>query len=72
MQGDVTTWFAGRDVQFDLSRIRPLGSRLKTTGGRSSGPEPLRDLLAFVRTTIRRAHRRLRSIDVHDIVCKER
>ena len=43
------TWFEGKDVDFDFSLIRPAGSRLKTMGGKSSGPEPLRQLLSFSR-----------------------
>lgn len=64
-------WFAGNDIQFDYSQIRPAGARLKTMGGKSSGPAPLRDLLTFARKKIlARQGRRLRTIDVHDIVCK--
>jgi ribonucleoside-diphosphate reductase alpha chain len=65
------TWFAGKDVHFNLSKIRPVGSRLKTMGGRASGPEPLRELLEFTRAKIlARQGRRLKTIDVHDIICK--
>ena len=65
------TWYAGKDVSFDFSRIRPAGARLKTMGGKASGPEPLRSLLAFARERIlSRAGRRLRAIDAHDIICK--
>lgn len=65
------TWYAGNDVEFDYSTIRPSGARLKTMGGKASGPEPLRSLLAFTREKIlRRQGRRLRSIDAHDIICK--
>lgn len=65
------TWFAGKDVTFDYSLIRPRGSRLKTMGGQSSGPEPLRALLDFAREKIlKRQGRRLSNIDVHDIICK--
>jgi len=42
-------WFAGSDVQFDLSLLRPEGAPLRTKGGRASGPEPLRGILAFLR-----------------------
>lgn len=67
----MNAWFAGRDVDFDYSKIRPAGARLKTMGGRSSGPEPLRALLEFTREKIlRRQGRRLTNIDVHDIICK--
>ncbi|HUY05226.1 MAG TPA: ATP cone domain-containing protein [Candidatus Paceibacterota bacterium] len=67
----VTTWYAGKDIDFDLSQIRPAGARLKTMGGKASGPEPLRSLLAFARERIlARQGRRLRAIDVHDVICK--
>jgi ribonucleoside-triphosphate reductase len=64
------TWFDGRDVNFDFSELRPAGAPLKTKGGRSSGPEPLRLLLRFVRDRIlRRQGRRLTPLDAHDIMC---
>jgi ribonucleoside-diphosphate reductase alpha chain len=64
-------WYAGKDIDFDFSIIRPAGARLKTMGGKASGPEPLRSLLVFSREKIlRRQNRRLRPIDVHDIICK--
>src|SRR3990167_6972791 len=64
-------WYAGKDIDFDFSLIRPAGARLKTMGGKASGPEPLRSLLAFARERIfKRQGRRLRNIDAHDIVCK--
>ncbi len=65
------TWYDGRDINFDFSLIRPAGARLKTMGGKASGPEPLRSLLAFARERIlARQGRRLRNIDAHDIICK--
>ena len=65
------TWYAGRDVTFDFSQIRPAGARLRTMGGKASGPEPLKSLLAFVREKVlSRAGRRLRTIDAHDVICK--
>jgi len=65
------TWYAGKDVVFDFSQVRPAGARLKVMGGKASGPEPLKSLLAFTREkVIARAGRRLRSIDVHDVICK--
>lgn len=65
------TWFSGEDVAFDYSRIRPQGARLKTMGGRASGPEPLRALMEFSRERIlQRQGRRLNTLDVHDIICK--
>jgi len=64
-------WYAGKDISFDLSELRPAGARLKTMGGRSSGPEPLRQVLAYTREKIlSRQGKRLKNIDVHDIICK--
>lgn len=65
------TWFSGKDVDFDYSKLRPAGARLKTFGGKSSGPEPLRNLLDFARLKIfKRQGRRLSNLDAHDILCK--
>jgi ribonucleoside-diphosphate reductase alpha chain len=67
----LSAWYSGGDISFDYSRIRPAGSRLKVMGGKASGPEPLRSLLEFAKEKIRRREgRRLRAIDVHDIICK--
>lgn len=64
-------WYEGKDIQFDYSQVRPAGSRLYTMGGRSSGPGPLQSLLNYARTKILGAQgKRLRNIDVHDIICK--
>ncbi|MEK7596941.1 MAG: ATP cone domain-containing protein [Patescibacteria group bacterium] len=63
-------WSDGRDIEFDFSLLRPAGTRLKTMGGKASGPEPLKRLLAFAREKmLTRQGRRLRNIDVHDIIC---
>jgi ribonucleoside-triphosphate reductase (thioredoxin) len=65
------TWFSGKDIDFDFSGLRPEGARLKIMGGRSSGPDPLRDLMDFIRKKILgRQGRRLSNLDVHDIICK--
>jgi ribonucleoside-triphosphate reductase len=65
------TWYAGKDVAFDYAGVRPAGSRLRTMGGRSAGPEPLREVLGFARATVLAAQgRRLRNLDVHDLICK--
>src|SRR6266567_1268888 len=62
--------YNGIHVNFDYSILRPSGAILKTMGGRSSGPEPLKRLLDFTQEKIRsRAGRRLRSIEAHDIMC---
>lgn len=63
-------WAAGKDVEFDYSQIRPEGARLKTMGGKASGPGPLMRLHNFTRQTmIARQGRRMRPIDLHDIIC---
>jgi len=65
------TWFDGNDVDFDFSLLRPAGARLKIMGGKSSGPQPLINLLGFTRErVIRRQGRHLRNVDAHDIICK--
>ncbi|MEX0930972.1 MAG: ATP cone domain-containing protein, partial [Candidatus Paceibacterota bacterium] len=67
----ITAWYTGKDISFNFSQIRPAGTRLKTMGGKASGPEPLRSLLEFAREKIlKRQGRRLRPIDAHDIICK--
>ena len=64
-------WFNGEDLDFDYSQLRPAGARLKTMGGRSSGPAPLKALMEFSRAKIlNRQGRRLSTLDVHDLVCK--
>ena len=64
------TWYEGRDIDFDFSLIRPAGERLKTMGGKASGPEPLRRLLQFARARIlSRQGKRLSNLDAHDIIC---
>ncbi len=64
------TWYEGNDVDIDYSLIRPAGARLKTMGGKASGPAPLIQLMKLVREKIlRKQGRRLSTLDVHDIVC---
>ena len=54
----------------DYSRIRPAGARLKTFGGRASGPEPMRKLFEFTTNTLlHAAGRKLNSLEVHDLMC---
>ena len=61
----------GQVPKWALSKVRPAGARLKTFGGRASGPEPLEDLFRFtVDSFSKAAGRKLNSIEVHDIVCK--
>ncbi|OGZ57203.1 MAG: ribonucleoside-triphosphate reductase, partial [Candidatus Spechtbacteria bacterium RIFCSPHIGHO2_01_FULL_38_11] len=65
------TWYDGKDIDFDFSQLRFAGARLKTMGGRSAGPEPLRDMLMFARKKIlEKQGKRLSNIDVHDVICK--
>jgi ribonucleoside-diphosphate reductase alpha chain len=67
----VSLLIGGQVPQWDLSKIRPAGARLKTFGGRASGPKPLEDLFRFTVDTFKRAAgRKLTSIECHDIVCK--
>ena len=55
---------------FDFSKVRPAGSRLKTFGGRASGPQPLLNLFLFTIDIFKKATgRKLTSIEVHDIIC---
>lgn len=61
----------GQIPEWDMSKVRPAGARLKTFGGRASGPEPLYDLFNFTVETFSIAKgRRLKSIEAHDLMCK--
>jgi len=63
--------WAGEIPKWDVSKVRPAGARLKTFGGRASGPAPLVDLFNFAVTTFKSAQgRRLSSIECHDLMCK--
>jgi len=63
--------YAGQIPQFDMSLVRPAGAKLKTFGGRASGPDPLRDLFKFSIETFKKASgRKLNSLECHDLVCK--
>ena len=65
------TWADGYDIDFDYSKVRPSGSRLKTAGGRASGPQPLIDLINFTKKKIlARQGKRLTNLDLHDIICQ--
>ena len=67
----IHTLYMGIVPQWDLSGVRPAGARLKTFGGRASGPEPLNDLFKFVWEKFKgAAGRKLTSIECHDIMCK--
>lgn len=61
-------WFNGKDIEFDYSKVRPRGARLKRMGGRASGPAPLKKLHDFARETIRKAQgRKLTDLEWNDI-----
>ena len=63
--------YTNRIPKIDTSKIRPAGARLKTFGGRASGPEPLVDLFDFTINTFKKAKgRRLYPIECHDLMCK--
>ena len=63
--------YSGQVPKIDVTRIRPAGARLKTFGGRASGPQPLVDLFDFAITTFKNAAgRKLDALECHDLVCK--
>lgn len=63
--------YAGEIPKWDVSKVRPAGARLKTFGGRASGPEPLVDLFAFAVNLFKGAKgRKLNSLECHDLMCK--
>ena len=66
----LSSLWEGDIPKIDYSNVRPSGARLKTFGGRASGPEPLKRLFDFVVETFKHAQgRKLTSIEVHDITC---
>ena len=63
--------YAGEVPRYDVSKVRPAGARLKTFGGRASGPGPLEDLYKYVIAKFKGAiGRHLSSLECHDILCK--
>ena len=63
--------YSGEIPKWDVSKVRPAGAKLKTFGGRASGPAPLVDLFNFVINTFKSSQgRKLSSIECHDIMCK--
>ena len=63
--------YAGEVPRWDVSAVRPAGTRLKTFGGRASGPEPLVELFAYTVAKFKGCvGRKLSSLDAHDILCK--
>ena len=67
----ISLLYSGQIPKWDVSKIRPAGARLKTFGGRASGPEPLVDLFNFTTVLFRNSTgRRFTSLECHDLVCK--
>ena len=67
----ISLLYGGHVPKWDVSKVRPAGTPLKTFGGRASGPQPLEDLFTFTINTFRNATgRKLKSVECHDIVCK--
>ncbi len=63
--------YAGEVPKWDVSAVRPAGARLKTFGGRASGPEPLVELFRYTVAKFKTAAgRKLNSLECHDILCK--
>ena len=63
--------YSGSIPQWDTSKVRAAGTKLKTFGGRASGPKPLEDLFKFAIATFKEAAgRKLNSVECHDLVCK--
>ena len=67
----ISLLYSGKIAKWDVSKVRPAGERLKTFGGRASGPEPLVDLIKFTLNIFQKARgRKLSTLECHDIVCK--
>ena len=67
----VSLLYSGRVPRWDLAKIRPAGARLRTFGGRASGPDPLEDLFNYTVGLFQgAAGRKLNSLECHDLVCK--
>lgn len=63
--------YSGEVPKWDVSKVRPAGERLKTFGGRASGPEPLVELFKYAVAKFKgSAGRRLTSLEAHDLLCK--
>lgn len=67
----ISRLYAGEIPKWDTSKVRPSGARLKTFGGRASGPEPLENLFKFAISLFKKAAgRKLSSIECHDLMCQ--
>jgi len=63
--------YSGYHATVDVSLVRPAGARLRTFGGRASGPQPLLKLIGFTASMFHQAKgRKLKSIEVHDLICQ--
>mgnify|MGYP003631164190 FL=1 len=67
----VAMLYSGEAPGWDISKVRPAGAKLKTFGGRASGPDPLVELFKFTVNIFRGAvGRKLSSVECHDLMCK--
>jgi len=67
----ISLLYSGKLARWDVSKVRKAGERLKTFGGRASGPEPLVDLFDFTRKVFEKARgRKLTTLECSDLVCK--
>lgn len=67
----VAMLYAGNIASWDVTKVRPKGAKLKTFGGRASGPEPLENLFEFTtKLFIKAKGRKLTTLECHDLVCK--
>jgi ribonucleoside-diphosphate reductase alpha chain len=67
----ISLLYSGKLARFDVSKVRKAGERLKTFGGRASGPEPLVDLFEFTHKVFQKARgRKLTTLECSDLVCK--
>lgn len=67
----ISILYGGKIPKWDVSKVRPAGSRLKTFGGRASGPEPLVELFKFTVELFKNAAgRKLNSLECHSLICK--
>lgn len=67
----ISLLYAGQIPKWDTSKVRPAGARLKTFGGRASGPAPLDELFRFSISLFKKAAgRKLTSVECSDLVCK--
>ena len=67
----VESLYAGEVPKWDVSQVRPAGARLKTFGGRASGPAPLEELFQYTIDMFTEAQgRKLSPIECHGIMCK--